>query len=201
LYTSSSDGNNSTKISVSDTSLYHQKYINIYTELKYFLDNNPINNETQLKIEKFLLNNGLNILNDKPDQVRGLYNGLYSQKTSRFLLKFKPLLSKKIQDFIKFKNLYQNEPTTKSKHKLYLVDIIEKTGLPYILTVLFGRFIKILSNSRHNLTFEKNLVLNIALDLSKDLIREYLSIMYNTHLKQLIDEGAITNHKEYTYTH
>lgn len=185
-------------------STQNKSKFNVYTELKYFLDNSPINNETQIKIEKFLLKNGLEELKDRSNfQIGGIYGGElapYSKKTSEFLLKFKPDLLKKINSFIKFKNNYKNEDSKKSEYKLYLVDIIENVGVTYVLTILLGRYIKILSNTKYNFSSERNLVLDIALDLSKDLIREYLYSSYKNHVEDLINKGVISNLKEYTYT-
>lgn len=179
----------------------NESKFNVYTELKYFLDNSPINNETQIKIEQFLLKNGLEVLKDKSDiKIAGLYGGLYSKKTSEFLQNLKPELLKKISSFIKFKKNYQNEDSKKSVYKLYLVEIIEIVGIPYILTILLGRYIKILSNTKYNFSTERNLVLEIALDLSKDLIREYLYLSYKTHTEDLIKKGVISNLTEYTYS-
>lgn len=73
------------------SSCRNESIFNIYSELKYFLHNNPINNETQIKFEKFLLKHGLEELKDQNDfKIGRLYGGLYSMKTSEFLLKFKP---------------------------------------------------------------------------------------------------------------
>ena len=58
----------------------------------------------------------------------------------------------------------------KSQYKLWLVNIIELVGIPFVINILFGRFLKILSNSRHNYTNERNLVLDVTIDLAKDLI-------------------------------
>jgi hypothetical protein len=171
--------------------------VNIYSEIKHFLDKNPLNHDTQLKIEKLLLNHGLNIINDKDDQIHGIYAGLYSKKATKFLIKFKPDIIRKIKSFLKFKNLYLNDPSPKSVYKLYLVDIIENVGIPFILTILLGRFIKILSNSKFNYMAERNLVLDIALDLSNDLLREYFKLIYQT---KLTEEGIVNNSQEYTFS-
>lgn len=58
--------------------------LNVYTELKYFLDNNPINNETQIKIEQFLLKNGLDVLKDKSDIQIGYMVGYIQRKLPYF---------------------------------------------------------------------------------------------------------------------
>lgn len=154
-----------------------QSKFNVYSELKYFLNNNPSNNESQIKIEKFLLKNGLEVLKEKSDvKIGGLYSGVYSKKTSEFLQKFKPELLNKITNFLKFKKQYKNDDSKKSIYKLYLVEIIGVVGVDYILTILLGRYIKILSNTKYNFSSERNLVLEIALDLSKDLIYEYFHL-------------------------
>jgi hypothetical protein len=172
--------------------------VNIYSEINFILNGNPLNHETQLKIERFLLNHGLNILNEKDNQIHGIYTGLYSKKTAKFLLKFTPDITKKIKTFLNFKNQFSNEKS--SSYKLFLVDIIENTGIPFVLTILLGRFIKILSNSKLNYTGERNSVLNIAIDLSDDLMREYFKLKYQARIKQLTDEGVITNSHEYTFS-
>jgi hypothetical protein len=178
-----------------------QRYtLNIYSEIKSFLDKSPLNLDTQLKIEKLLLNHGLNIINEKDDQIHGIYAGLYSKKTTKFLIKFKPDIIRKIKNFLKFKNLYSNDPSPKSAYKLHLVDIIENVGIPFVLTILLGRFIKILSNSKLNYMAERNLALNIALDLSNDLLREHYKLMYQAKLNKLTEEGIVNNSQEYTFS-
>ena len=178
--------------------VHSSKYINVYTELKYFLENNPVNEETQIKIEKFLLDNS--VKEATPDEIGGLFSGIYSKKTLDFIQKFKPGLMKKIDNFIELKSQFEDSYTDNSKAKLVLIDIIETTKKPFILTVLLGRFIKILSNSRHNYTYEKNLVLDIALDLSKDLIRKYFSLKYKSRLKQLKDDGSLIDDEVFTFS-
>lgn len=178
--------------------LYTRKYNSVYSELKYFLENNPINEETQIKIEKFLLDNAVVESELDARDVGGLFKGAYSKKTTEFLLKFKPELVNKINNFMKFKEQYNDDSTLKSRSKQYLVDIIETVKKPFILTILLGRFIKILSNSRYDYSCDKNLVLDIALDLSKDLIRKYLSIKYQNDLKQKIEKELFT--EDYTFS-
>ena len=85
---------------------------NIYDDLKYFLKNNPINNETQIEIERYLLKHGVNI-EPSDKEIRGIYEGLYGKKTPEFFNKFKPDLIKKINNFIKFKSQYSEENTKK----------------------------------------------------------------------------------------
>jgi hypothetical protein len=136
---------------------------NVYTELKYFLENNSINEETQIKIEEYLLNNGID-KTDMEKDIGGISGSFYSKKTSEFLIKFKPILTKKIKTFKKFKEKYKREVehTKKAVYKLELVEIIETVGTPYVLTILLGRFIKILSNSvKKDITPQRNLVLDI----------------------------------------
>lgn len=73
-------------------------------------------------------------------------------------------------------------------------------GVRYILTILWGRYIKILSNTKYNLTFERNLVLEIALDISKDLIHEYFHLRYKKDTENKIKAGLISSLTEYTYS-
>lgn len=168
-----------------------QRYtVNIYSEIKSFLNNNPLNHDTQLKIERFLLNHGLNIFNEKDDKIQGIYTGLYSKKTTTFLIKYKPDIIRKINNFMKFKDEYLSE---KYPHKLYLADIISNVGKSFVLTILLGRFIKILSNSKLNYTSERNLLLDIALDLSNDLLREHFKLKYKSKLNE-------NNLHEYTFS-
>ena len=101
---------------------------------------------------------------------------------------------------MKAKKNYEKEDTKKSIHKICLVDIIKTVGISYTLTIILGRYIKILSNTKYNLSFEKNLALDIALDLSKDLIRQFLFVSYKKHAKKLKVFGFIDDLKEYTYS-
>jgi len=57
-----------------------------------------------------LLNQGLNISKEESNGskesngIGAIYTGLYSKKTYKFLLKFKPELEQKIKTFLKFKS-------------------------------------------------------------------------------------------------
>ena len=172
------------------STLKKNRYVNVYTELKYFVDNNPVNIDSQMKIERFLLDNGVNTTT--PDEIGGIFNGLYSKKTSELLLKFKPDLSRKISNFMKFKDQYKADSSAKAKNKLVLTKIIDKVGSVFVITILFGRFLKIVSNSRKDFNYEKNLALRIALDISKDLIRKYLSLSYKEDKQNIKDNDVFT---------
>lgn len=86
--------------------------INIYDDLKYFSENNLMNNETQIEIERHLLNHGMDVESSNK-QIRGIYNPSHGEKTQEFFNKFKPDLIKKINNFIKFKSQFSEENTKK----------------------------------------------------------------------------------------
>jgi len=166
--------------------------------LKTFFEKNPINQETQIKLEEFLASQALKYPRQESKDIGGIFNGLYSKNVSKFLLKYEVDVIKKINTFLKKK--IKQPDSDKGKIIISLIDIIHTIGKPYLLSVLLGRFIKILSNSRDNIKLEKNLVLQTSIDIAKDIINEYLRYKYNEHRKSLTNstDGEVSNN--YTFT-
>lgn len=72
--------------------------LSVYTELKYMLSNNPVNIDTQKKMEEFLLLNGVH---DVDMQVGGVHIGIYSKNIAKFLHKYNTIITHKMKQFIK----------------------------------------------------------------------------------------------------
>jgi len=95
--------------------------------------------------------------------------------------------------------MYTRDDTLKSQSCLYLVDFIRVVSKEFIIRILYGRFLLIMSEIKNNPTDEqKNLVLRIALDLAKDLIENYFYKKFQSHRSDLIKSNQISSEKEYT---
>ncbi len=72
----------------------YDKHINLYSNIKNFIQNNPHNKESQLKLEKYLVDFSYTHYEDT--NILGIDISLFNKKIFNFLL---PLLLNKIQKF------------------------------------------------------------------------------------------------------
>ncbi len=173
----------------------------VYSDLNYFLKSNSINVESQIKIERYLYNHAI-ISQEDSQKINGIYQGLYSKRASEFLINYKEKLLSKVQNFLKNKDDFQKgiKDSKKNIYNMYLIDIIETISPSFVIAVLLGRFIRILSNAKFNLTYERNLVIDIALDVSNDIIREYFRKKALKYKETLLKEDKIEKLSDYSFS-
>lgn len=175
-----------------------QNRFNVYDDIRQYLMNNPLNNETQIQIEKHLLNHGMSHIDlNKP--ISGIPLSLYTQKTTDFILPYKDILLTKINRFMKNRNHYSldNNSTIPSYYLAQIIDIV----LPiYVVRIILGRFLKILAYNQLNLHGNKNSANIIMSDLGSDLLREYFYNLYLKENKKLLKDKKISQESDFTYS-
>jgi len=172
---------------------------NVYDNLKYFLINNKsINCDTQIEIEKYLIQHATSEVQTNKD-ISGIHINIFSAKTTEFLLEYRPILLEKIKKLLKNKDSYS--PDLKSTESLhYLAIIIDKIKSNFVLKLLLGRYIKILSFDKFHLNPEKNLSNTIMSDIGNDLTREYFYKLYKETLKNKLEKNIIKKSYDYSYS-
>lgn len=139
----------------------------VYNDLKIFLSDKPFNSETQLKLEKYFVEYGYC---KSSSVISGIDTELFSFKLTKFLLPYNNILKEKITKFLSKKDLYN--PSGKEKHYYYLSKILETVDVNFLLSLIFGRLLRIITNVKFHHP-EENHGTNVTNDLAEDLIRNY----------------------------
>lgn len=158
---------------------------NIYDKFEHFLQENPHNEETQRKLEEYLHDFEYLKFQEKSDAViSGIATNYINKSLRDFLFPYKEILTNKINIFLE--NSYDlNSEDQNIKAKAYLIEIIKVIKEDYVISVIFGRFMRIITNNKLNLTNHKNIALDIIKDIAEDLIRQYI---YSIYLKDKMDK-------------
>jgi len=150
----------------------------IYIELLRILNNSPLDENTQIKIEKFLNNQGELILEAKMNQI----SDINYYKLNPYLL---DVLKKSIDELDKLINNYRiNNSKVKQKNKDESLEylLISRLSNDIIISHLLGRVLKIISNT--NLLNKNTNSTDVALDLAKSLLYYFYKIEYQEYLKK-----------------
>lgn len=161
-----------------------RQYPTVYFNIKEYIQNNPVNNDTQLKIEEDLYKYSYNTLNDKltkSDKPLIDYK-LINKKFSELLIGERVKL---IDYIIRSRDLeFKKEPSKVNDKILYLLGIVLKTLKDdYIISIIYGRLFKIIS--MYNIAHDKNKAVNTFVDIGKDLVSSYFYELYIKHKKVL----------------
>jgi hypothetical protein len=153
---------------------------NIYYEIGDYIKNSPVNEDTQLKIENSLYSYAyINLIEKKSKEDKPLIDySIMNKKFSNLLLEERVKLS----DYInRDKNLvFEKEPVKINDKILYLLNkILNGLDHDYVITVIYGRFFKLVS--QYQISAEYNKAVNIFVDIGNDLVGNYF---YNLYKKQ-----------------
>lgn len=144
----------------------------LFNALNILLRDNPINEETQIKIEKFLGDfSYISLSKSKPTKSSKNLSVDYSRfndKLTKLLLDTKGSLIKLIRTYIK-----ENKEEVLNKELAYVLKCLSTKTVP----IMYGHLLKILS------TFQKrdpklNSVVTISYDLGNDLMNNFYYVMY-----------------------
>jgi hypothetical protein len=161
----------------------YQYYVIYLAEIEKLLMNSPLNEETQMKIEKYLLNQGNVLLKNKLDDIKDLnydqlnkevLEVLYNSKDNLLLLvnNYRINIKKLIKNII-FKQEYYL-PSNKNKNYIYYLinEILLDIDNYEIVQCLLGRVLRIISN--YNVISSSNMFTAISIDIGKDIVRQSL---------------------------
>ena len=143
----------------------------VHDELYRTINTSIINDETQIKIEQFLLRQGKIIFDEKLNDIS---NVNYSKLNSPILNILKNSISE-IDLLLNNKRKYFNECLWQKKVTSYDINVkilLNNLNNSTIRSYLLGRLLKIISNN--GLVNNNTIHTNLAIDLSKDLVNNYI---------------------------
>lgn len=148
----------------------------VYLELQRIINNSELDNNTQIKIEKFLNDQGSLLLENRIDQILDVNYYKLNPYILDFLKKSIEDLKKLINNYRENLNLLANKKSkdfnNKGKHQILL-----SVSDDIIISNLLGRFLRIISNN--NLTNKNTICVEVARDLATSLLYSY----YTNELK------------------
>lgn len=150
----------------------------IFKQLLVTLTNSPFNETTQLKIEKFLQNQALEL--NESNLVSGKSELGYAKTSNEIILLF--LKSKESLEKL-ILNYKTNLILEDAELSDLLTRIIYNLDINFIINILYGRVLVIISN-REQIS-NKNIMIDVAISLGKEIIKKYLFDLYNTQTKAI----------------
>ncbi len=164
-------------------------YSPIYNEISTYLINNPINEKTQMDLER-LLSNYSYIDIEKRKNEKSKFSIDYSSinnDLTKILLDNKHKLLSLINHFKSDYEDYELE-TDKGKARQNLYKILSTVDPEYVINILLGRlFIIISSEQKHDK--DLSTLASVSDDLGKDLIKNYYYEMYLLEKAKLNDSN------------
>jgi len=149
---------------LSNLSLAYDLNSPIFTELLSILTNNPINQESQLRIEQFLQNQALELsklkLSTNDKSKSNISNALISK-----LIEKKSSLEKIINNYKINLNLMDDKLSSLN------TQIINNMDIEFLINIIFGRILTIISNNQllNNKTFQ----VEVTINLGKEMVNKY----------------------------
>lgn len=171
------ENNRPRKVMLSSKNAQDNNFI-LFNEVRKIMKNNPINHDTQLKIEKFLYNYSLNT-----DKSINIYDaiGRMNKSFKNTLIESEEELLILIKNFKKRDlDLHLNESNLKKKDTayFYLSVILKEIPIDFIVSLLLGQVLIIINNPSE----ESNNCVNIFGNVGKQIINFYF---YKLFCKQL----------------
>lgn len=195
------------KNNINTTNKYFKLGSPIFNNLKIIIRDNSINEETQRKIKKFLLDYSYISLDDKsnnkPKGFGSIDYSLINPMLSKILIESEKYLIKLIDNF-KEENL-SNLSSKNDDDKLYneLANILVVVNSKTLVNIMYGYLLKIISSPRglvpqqgkapQGTSYERtenrlNSIVDVGYNLGRDLINNYYYIMYLTTKSKIEDK-------------
>lgn len=156
----------------------------IFKHLRIFLDNNPINANTQAKIESFILSQYSWWESIKPSYtVLDTNMDIFTPKFNNFLIEKRELIYSYLEKVKHNKNsskLKSKDPLSPKNNMFYFNKLINTLGSGKILDLILYNFFKLVTYN--NSDYENINELKFAIDFGKNICREYLVTLYKQSL-------------------
>ena len=152
----------------------------IYIELQRIINNSPLDENTQLKIEQFLYNQGLIFLRNKNDEVYDINYYKLNPFVLEYLKKSKEELSILIDNYRSNVNIIRDKDIKNSQESVEYL-LLNNLKNEIIISRLLGRLLRIISN--HNLLNKNTYSTDLASDLANSLLYDYYSVKYSEFIK------------------
>jgi hypothetical protein len=150
-----------------------------FIELKRILTDPVVNNDTQIKIEKYLMNQGQLLFQEKLEKKESLN---YNRLNSIVLRELNDSIDILENLLLNFRKQLKKIVLKKKNHELYLIkNILEYVDNNIIIECILGRLLRIISN--YNLINNKNKHTSIAIDLGKEIIFNCMKTKFNSYIK------------------
>lgn len=150
-----------------------------YLELKRILSSNPLNEETQVKIERYLFNQGQLVLDEKFNDIKDINYNKLNKKIISELKDFSSIIHFKLNNLKSDLNMKKIDKITDPEYITLIKDILSYLNNNIIISILLGRILKIISN--YNLVNKNTIFLDVVLDIAKDVLNNYLSKEYENY--------------------
>lgn len=178
----------STNTLTSKKSVRDESYI--FNQLGEFLNNLPVNEDTQLKIENFLSLYSA-ILYEKKEQRKSKNSPInYDLISNNFtkLLKDKEIIL--IDSINNTRNrVYVKKPSRNNELILYyLNNLLKDVGNSHIISIIYGRLLRVININNKVSNTESS----ICLDLGRELVINYYYCLYKNHKSSLKDNVDYT---------
>jgi hypothetical protein len=158
----------------------------LYFEIGDIIKNSTVNEDTQLKIENCLYNHYYLYLLEKSKDDKPLINyRIMNKKFSKLLIEERA----KLEDYInRDRNLvFKKDPVKANDKMIFLLNnVLNGLDNDYVITVIYGRFFKIVS--QYQVSAEFNSALNLFVDIGRDLVESYFYNLYRKQKEELKSE-------------
>lgn len=152
----------------------------IYQSLTLFIEKNPINLDTQLKIESFLMSQYTAWkMSKRSHSVLGVDLQMFTSRFNNFLLEKKELLGLYINKIRRSKSKFElksEDPLSSKNNIYYLRLIINNLDTNTIINLILYEFLKLLTYNDSD--YDNINALGFAINFGKNISREYLAIEY-----------------------
>lgn len=150
----------------------------LYQNLNILMKDNPINAETQQKIEKFLFDYSYICLDNKAinKPFSGIDYSIINSRLAKLLLESKQSLIKIISNY---KQTISKPTKQNHMDKVFIegVNILSDIEDEYLVNIIYGRILKILSTYNRSQD-SLNSIVDVGYDLGRDLINNYYFYAY-----------------------
>lgn len=151
----------------------------IFKELLEILNNEPLNRITQLKIEKFLLDQASEFNKEKLESGEGYRNSNISNPLTLEFVESKKILAKLIKNYQTNLKLEDASPEALSSLDSRIMCSMD---YKFLIAISYGRLLNIINSHQH--VNKLNQLLDVSLELGKEIIKKYLFDSYHAFLKQ-----------------
>ena len=151
----------------------------LFDRLNIFLVNSPINDETQRKLERYLLEYSYFSLSDKNKDSSLINYNLISKELVYSFNEGKEKINNYLNNFKKrsFDKLTSlKNKKIKNNHYYYFNNMIKVVNNDYVISIILGRLMRIISS--YNKYNDYNNVASVCNDLVNELIRKYYYELY-----------------------
>jgi DNA-dependent RNA polymerase len=156
----------------------------IFQQLSNYIKNSPVNEDTQINIEKFLLDYSYISFRDEKEKDSLINYKLISNEFTKLLKNNESIIINLIN---RIKNkTYNKEPIRQKENVQYQLSIILKElDDDLVISILYGRLLRIVSN--YNKLNTSNNFTNISTDIGRDIINNYYYSLYIKSMLPYID--------------